>query len=81
MQINEKEMILEDVEKELTLAKYEYRDIEDVDFNPFSKRFNIIFFLLNVLFLSFLIAVTYIPKIGLLITLFAIFFYDYIYFA
>lgn len=73
MKNDEKEMNLEDVGKELILAKYEYRDIEDVDFNPVSKRFEIISFLLNILFLSFLTAVTYIPKIGLLITLFATF--------
>ena len=39
MQIEEKEMNLEDVEKELTLAKYKYRDIENVDFTPVNEHF------------------------------------------
>lgn len=60
MQINEKEMNLEDVEKELILAKYEYRDIEDVDFNPVNKRFFVTFLLLSLLFFAFII----VAKIG-----------------
>lgn len=51
MQINEKEMNLEDVEKELSLTKEEYYNIYSVDFSPVNKRFHIIFILLNTLFL------------------------------
>lgn len=73
MQINEKEMNLEDVEKELILAKYEYRDIEDVDFNPVNKRFFVTFLLLSLLFFAFIIVAIYAFQIDGLIAICATF--------
>jgi hypothetical protein len=69
MQINEKEMNLEDVEKELSLTKEEYYNIYSVDFSPVNKRFHIIFILLNTLFFTFIITITYIPTIGAFIAI------------
>lgn len=69
MQINEKEMNLEDVKNVLSLTKEEYYNIYSVDFSPVNKRFHIIFLLLNVLFFTFIIAITYIPTMGAFIAI------------
>lgn len=69
MQIEEKEMNLEDVEKELSLTKEEYYNIYSVDFSPVNKRFHIIFILLNTLFFTFIITITYIPTMGAFIAI------------
>lgn len=38
MKNDEKEIELENLDKELVLTKYQYRDICDVDFNPINER-------------------------------------------